>query len=232
MPRITLIKLLRYREWTEELGFDREWIIQDKQASLYLLLQGLFSKKGGFVIPMRYDYFLVLSNGIDEKTHQNILTDLEPETPYGLKMVSLVHEYPFTAQLIATRIIEDTDKKLVYLEGREDEIVVAHIDFNDITKYTGKTSVMESYAKIMAVFTNITNFASRLGGITTYLGGDNMLAIVPRDTLEKFLENIPSYLKVGIGISKSPRKALLNAAKALTKIRKERDRQYIIVSDE
>ncbi|MCD6301718.1 MAG: GTP cyclohydrolase IIa [Staphylothermus sp.] len=233
MPRITLIKLLRYREWTEELGYDREWIIQSKQAKIYDLIQILFSKKNGFAFPLRYDYFIALSNGIDEKTHYEILMEIDSATPYGIKMVSLTHKYPAIAQLIASHIIRDKPGKLVFLEGDEDNNVVAHIDFNNITLYTDMTSVFESYLKIQSLYYNISKYAFQLGGISTYLGGDNMVVILPEEKIDRFLENLPYYLKIGIGVSSVPRKAMSLASKALTMIREGLVRKnYIILRDE
>ncbi len=233
MPRITLLKLLRYREWTEELGYDREWIIQSKQAKMYDLIQLLFSKKNGFAFPLRYDYFIALSNGIDEKTHYEILMEIDSVAPYGIKMVSLVHKYPAIAQLIASHVIREKPGKLVFFEGDEDNNVIIHIDFNNITSYTEMTSVFESYLKIQSLYYNISKYAFQLGGISTYLGGDNMLVILPEEKINRFLENLPYYLKIGIGISRIPRKALSLASKALTMIRKGVVRKnYLILRDE
>lgn len=234
MPRITLIKLLRYREWTENLGYDREWIIQKKQARTYDILQTLFSKKNGFVIPLRYDYYLALSNGINKETHQEILTEIDSIAPHGVKIVSIPHKYPAIGQLIASHLLEEKPGKLVYVEGEEDENVVVHVDFNSVTMYTEMTSVFESYMRIQTLYSLLTKYVFQLGGITSYLGGDNMLAIVPEENLNELLELLPSYLKAGIGLSYVPRKALLLASKALTIIRsgKVEDRFVILRDDE
>ncbi len=231
MPRITLIKLLEYREWTESLGHDREWIIQTNQSRIYSLLQQLFSKRGGFIIPIRYDYYVALSNGIDADTHREILLEIESAAPRGIRIVSLTHKYPFSAQLIATRLLGETTEKFIYLDGEEDENVVLHIDFNNITGMTYMTSIYETYMKIMQFYTQTMYAAARLGGIASYLGGDNMLAIMNRDLVKGFLEIIPSYVKVGIGISYVPRRALELAAEALGKIRKEAGPRLLELSD-
>lgn len=231
MPRITLVKLLRYREWTESLGPDREWRIQLLQSSIYSLLQSLFSKQNGFVIPLRYDYYIALSNGIDRDTHERILVELDSIAPHGVRIVSLTHKYPLIAQLIASRIIEHSEDKLVYRDGLEDENVILHIDLDDITSLTYSTSVFETYMRITSIYAEITNYATRLGGLTGYLGGDNMIVILHRDGLNDFIDTLPNYLKVGIGISYSPRKALSLAAKALTILRRERGRRFLVYSD-
>jgi GTP cyclohydrolase IIa len=230
LPRLTLIKLVDYREWTESLGHDREWRIQLTQSKIYNLLQQLFSKKDGFVIPIRYDYFIALSNGIDRETHKKILLEAEAVSPRGVRLVSIVHRKPFSAQLVATRMLENTTEKLVFLDGKEDANTVAHVDFNDISSLTMETSVFETHMKIQRIYSEITYMAARLGGITGYLGGDNMIAVIPSENLDAFLANIPSYLKVGVGVAYKPRKAFELAAEALTVIRRDRKRRFLIHS--
>jgi GTP cyclohydrolase IIa len=230
LPRLTLIKLVDYREWTESLGHDREWRIQLTQSKIYNLLQQLFSKKDGFVIPIRYDYFIALSNGIDRETHKKILLEAEAVSPRGVRLVSIVHRKPFSAQLVATRMLENTTEKLVFLDGKEDANTVAHVDFNDISSLTMETSVFETHMKIQRIYGEITYMAARLGGITGYLGGDNMIAVIPSENLDAFLANIPSYLKVGVGVAYKPRKAFELAAEALTVIRRDRKRRFLIHS--
>ncbi len=231
MPRITLIKLLEYREWTETLGYDREWKIQELQSNIYSSLQRMFSRRGGFVIPVRYDYFIALSNGFKEKDLEEILTDIEPLSPKGVRIVSLVHKRPFTAQLMASRIAEKEDEKLVYISGEEDPLAVVHIDFNNITRTTIQTSVFETYVKIMSVYSEITRATIRLGGITGYLGGDNMIAVLSIDAINDLLELLPTYLKAGVGVSLNSRKALELSAKALSDIRTNRRRRFLILYD-
>jgi GTP cyclohydrolase IIa len=233
VPRITIIKLLKYREWTEDLGFDREWIIQLKQSQIYNLLQTLFSKKNGFVLPIRYDYYIALSNGINYDTHLEILTEIESITPHGVRVVSVSHKYPAIAQLIASRLLHERRDKFLFLDSEEDENVIAHIDFDYVTRYTELTSVFESYMRIISLYYNITRYVFRLGGITAYLGGDNMVALIPGDRVNELLEIMPSYLKTGIGVSRIPRKALQLASKALTMIRHGLvDKKHLILYDE
>ncbi len=233
VPRITIIKLLKYREWTENLGFDREWIIQLKQSQIYNLLQTLFSKKNGFVLPIRYDYYIALSNGINHDTHLEILTEIESITPHGVRVVSVSHKYPAIAQLVASHLLHERKDKFLFIDSVEDENVIAHIDFNYVTRYTESTSVFESYMRIISLYYHITKYVFRLGGITAYLGGDNMIALIPSEQVNELLEIMPSYLKVGIGVSNIPRKALQLASKALTMIRHGLvDKKYLILYDE
>lgn len=218
MPRLTLIEISKYREWTEELDSDREGLVQIKQSTIYRNLQEVFWNKNCFVLPFRYDYYIVLSNGLSEEDLRNIVEQVRDTTPYGVRTVSIVHKYPVSALLKATSIIRR--KEFYYEESIEDEIVVSHIDLNNITEYALETSIYESYIEILAINYYISKQVMSIGGITSYLGGDNLIAILPVDRYIDLIDIMPSYLKIGIGISKIPRKAVELSTKALTSIRK------------
>jgi len=84
VPRITLIELVNYRKWTEELGFDREGVVQVKQASIYGFLQDFFWARNCFTLPFRYDYYIVLSNGLQESVLRDLFKKLDGIAPYGV----------------------------------------------------------------------------------------------------------------------------------------------------
>ncbi|OYT40456.1 MAG: GTP cyclohydrolase [Desulfurococcales archaeon ex4484_58] len=231
MPRITLIKLLKYREWTEELGSNREGIIQIKQSTIYGIFQEKFWEKQCFVLPFRFDYYIVLSNGLSKEDLEVIVKETEQYTPYGIKAVSLTHKYPAIAQMLATKLLHRNDK-IIFLDGEEDENVIVHIDLNNITELTDQTSVYESYLEILMLYYYIAKYVFELGGIANYLGGDNLIAIIPYENLERLLNVIPSNVKVGVGVSYYPREALRLAAQALSTIRKKETTQnYLVLND-
>ncbi len=217
MPRITLIQLIDYRKWTEEIGFDREGIIQLKQSMIYQKIQSIFWEKNCFTLPFRRDYYIVLSNGVKREDLKEVAKELDQITPYGVRVVSIIHEYPVTALLKASTIIRE--HRFYYEDGLEDEVVVAHIDLNRVMELTDQTSVYESYLEILSLQYYIAKYVFRLGGIIDYMGGDNMIAIIPRTRYNELIEVLPSNLKIGIGVSHIPRKALELAAKALSMIR-------------
>ena len=228
MPRITLIELIKYRQWTEELGFDREGLIQVKQARLYSLIQDLFWENNCFTLPFRYDYYIVISNGLKKSILYEITEKIKPHTPYGLKIASTIHKYPVIALDNAFHILKDKD--FYYEEGfDEDNIVVAHVDLNKITELALQTSIYESYVEVVTVYKYIVEYAFKHGGIASYLGGDNVVVVLPEESYKSFLEVIPSYIKVGVGISRNARKALELAAKALAKIRSNNISENVII---
>ncbi len=231
LPRITIVELHRYREWTEKIGYDREWIIQDRQSSFYNLLQKIFSKYNGFAIPLRYDYYIVLSNGISREVHLDIHNILSKKSPVTVRMVSVPHPYPLIGQLIGTQVLSATSSNFVFYEGEEDPVVLMHIDVNGITRMTYETSIYEAYTAIIEFFSYVADTVLRYGGIASYLGGDNILAVLPVETYEDYLSILPDYVKIGVGISLKPRKAMELATRALDEIRRKRENKYIVYSD-
>jgi len=231
LPRMTVIKLDKYREWTEELGDDREGFIQIKQAEIYRVLQEYLWSKDCFALPLRYDYYIALTNGLSREDLITLKERVGAYAPYGLKIASVTHKYPAIAQLIATKHLA-SGEDVVYMDGVEDENVVLHIDLNNITEYTDQTSLYESYIEILMLNYNIARAIYELGGLANYLGGDNLLAILPKDHYKELIEILPSNLKIGVGVSINPRKALKLASQALTRIRRgEVDKNYLILYD-
>ncbi len=219
MPRVTIVELYNYRKWAESLGTDREWIIQFKQSEIRSLLQRLIAKNDGFVLPFRYDYYIILSNAISEKRHEEIYTALYTTLDVPVRMVSLTSKHPFTAQLWATRIMARSHDKFVYIHGEEDPNVIVHIDISDIVEKSYSTSIYEAYVAAVELYHYIVETVSRCGGLAGYLGGDNILAVLPLDSYEDFLDKLPSYVKAGVGISLIPRKAVKLSIEALDAVR-------------
>jgi len=227
LPRITLIELVDYRKWTEELGYDREGLIQIEQSRIYNTIQKLFWLNNCFVLPFRYDYYIALTNGLNREKLSEIAGQIERETPYGVKTVSTTHKYPSIALYRASMIIRNN--KFYYEDGDEDKYVIVHLDLNNITEMAFETSIYEAYLTILDVYRFISNYVFKHNGIASYLGGDNLFAILPEEEYKLFLEIIPTYIKAGVGISHNSRKALELAARALSMIRSGRVRENIIV---
>lgn len=230
MPRITLIELIKYRKWTEELGYDREGYIQIKQSRLYAIFQEKFLEKDCFVLPFRYDYYIVLSNGLSSDELKNIVDNIKTYTPYGLRVASVSHKYPVMALFKAYKMINKNN--FFYEEGDEDKIVIAHLDLNKITELASQTSIYESFIEIISIYKFVNDYAFKNAGITSYLGGDNLIVVLPEEKYRDFLKVIPSYIKVGIGIAYKARKALELAAKALEEIRKNKNAKNVLVLED
>lgn len=214
------MRLVNYRKWTEELGYDREGLIQIKQAEVYGWIQEKAWNMGFFAIPLMYDHYLILTNGIDREGLDQLVRAVEEKTPCPVKAVSVAHKNPVVAQLYASRVLETLDEKIIYIDGDDTVNVIAHIDLDDVTGLISDTSVYEAYLEVTMLLNQLSSQIFEHNGLVSYLGGDNFVAILPSEGYEKLVERIPGCLKVGVGVSINPREAFMLATKALTMIRR------------
>lgn len=233
--RIAVVELVGYREWTEELGSDREWRIQGIQAKVYGAAQETASKLGGFVIPIRYDYMIVLASNLDKRAHRRILGSIKRYSPVKPRMASACSETPLAAEEAASNLLASLDGNDLHYDkcdGRE-VAVVGHIDVDDITSLTRALGAYKSYMKVVEVLAFLQGYVSKWGGITQYLGGDNVLAILPPPNFHDIVEHLRDVkglkIKTGVGVAPTFREALTLAAEALHDIRTNNSRFRVAV---
>jgi len=225
------IEFVGYREWTESLGPDREWYIQLVQARLYEVVQSFVKDFNGMALPLRYDIQLIfMPSEINVKDFIFELKQyLVPYSPTPTKVV-LCCGKPIEVLRKCREVQGGGD----YYEGvceDDSQLVVAHADLN---YFTLRTRDQGAYNSFVVVLNLVSTIASELRdkAIVQYLGGDNLVAITSEEYLEDVLKSLTSKdsIKVGVGISRYPRRAFEAAAKALSILRSEgRVRQYHIV---
>ncbi len=215
-----MAELIGYREWTESLGFDREWRIQNTQSNLYKEVQREASRLGGYVVPLRYDYMLLLTSNIDEDGEKMLFEILKTESPVPVRMTSAVGSTPLES---VTNAFQGLPREPGYRRLGDTGIevsAVAHVDINSVTKYTRTHGPIEAYKKTLEILWELVRSSSRFGGIVQYLGGDNFLVLLPPEewvrSTEKLLVGI---VKVGAGRSRVPRRSMELATRALDEIR-------------
>ncbi len=230
--KIGVLELVGYREWTEELGSDREWIIQTIQSGIYKFLQEEFSRANGFVLPLRYDYYILVLNGVNIDDVRRISMKLTDISPVPIKLVISCGDTPYEAQSKATSMLKGctgvicTGNCSNKNEHEAQKIAVAHFDINSFTKKIELASVYDTFIEIEELCINLSLKMRSIGGITQYLGGDNIVAFLSPnkiDDLRKIiLEKDLVDLKVGVGIAYTTRRAMELASKALDTIRSMR----------
>ncbi len=237
--RIGVLELIGYREWTEELGSDREWIIQSIQSGLYKFLQEEFSRINGFVLPLRYDYYVLILNNVDMGESKRIISKLARISPVPPKVAVSCEETPYKAQMKATQVLRKCNSTFCIdgCNNRVDSrIAVAHFDINSFTRKIESVSVYDTFIEIEELCIDTSLKMKNIGGITQYLGGDNIVSFFSPTKIENLKEIIPrDDLKVGVGIAYTARKAMELASKALDTIRlmrKEGVQNKIIVLEE
>ena len=217
--KIAEINLIGYREWTESLGFDREWKIQKFQHSFTANLTELASEINSFLLTYRYDSYIFLLDGIPIERFYSILGKVKELSPV-----------PISVCLGFGKTLLEAERNCFYdnLKNVDDEkIVLAHFDLDGFSK---KRTPFNAYLEIYELYNRIFKFSKDVGGFTYYFGGDNIGVFMGLDKIEevKRIVNEVDNLKVGIGIGNTPREAVANAAKALHIIRLFRDRKIEI----
>lgn len=230
MVLAVFVEFVKYREWTESLGKDREWFIQLTQSKVYQVIQSFVSSYGGIALPLRYDYQIILlpyDVGVREFNE-------------SLKKTLLNYSPTPINTLVACKRIKDLLKMDLDNENYRDDVsclpeslVVAHADLNDFTKRTRSLGIYRTYSEVLNVIAHYVRELRDIA-IVQYLGGDNIVSICDEDSMQEVLEVLGSVdsIKVGVGVSKIPRKAFMLAAEALDTIReKGKVSKYMVLYD-
>lgn len=209
MTYTILVKLVGFRLWTESLGYDREWLIQLTQTSIYHELQALSKDFNGYALPLRYDVQVVIlpiDAGVS-KFLSDVKNSLSSKSPVPVSVEAycgLPHE-----------VLNNGFN--VVCQPRD--LCVAHIDLNDFTAKTDHRGIYQPYVEVLKL---VSELASKLSSnaIVQYLGGDNIVALTDPKYVNLLIDNVLNYdVKLGIGMSRYPRKAFELATKALDSLR-------------
>ncbi|MCE4606423.1 MAG: GTP cyclohydrolase IIa [Desulfurococcales archaeon] len=220
--RITLIELRGYREWTESLGYDREWRIQVTQSRVYYELQNTASRVGAYILPLRHDFIVALTSSLQGSEHEQLFETALEESPVPVRMASIVDNTPREALNNAFRTILEINDNTYYLDrlSPDEYTAVSHVDINSVTKYTLDHGVLEAYEKTMEILYDLVKLSSLYGGITQYLGGDNIIIVFPPDSWREASRKLLfEWVKVGGGRARLARKSMELATRALDEIR-------------
>ncbi|MGQ9718254.1 MAG: GTP cyclohydrolase IIa [Nitrososphaerales archaeon] len=232
--QMTLIRIDNYGPWTLKLGSDREYQLQILQSQLYAHLQRLFAERGGAVFYNRFDEMVAISNGVSPKDHQEILNEISCSYPFTISMGVGLAETPHDALKKASWILQEsaeTRDSRGIIRGEwngpfEGSIQIAHIDVNDVTKFTNKLSAYDTAFMINKLNLRLSELFLDHEALTFFCGGDNFMTVangVPETEIKRILagvgEDFSLTLKAGIGVAKSARKAIELATKGLDLIR-------------
>ncbi len=226
--RLSVIEFIGYREWTEQLGDDREWLIQIIQSEVYALAQRMAAEVGAHVLPMRYDYMMLLSSNVDKESLGKVLEVITENSQVPVRMATACGSTPLEAEAKAWSILSNVEPRGMYHSQCSREMaVVVHIDIDNITGMTRRMGATRTYYIVVDLLNRISRKAEKYGSIVQYLGGDNILAVLPPDNYEAIVSDLINIndmsidvnLKAGVGVAPTARQALSLAAKALHKIR-------------
>ncbi|MEB2835784.1 MAG: GTP cyclohydrolase IIa [Desulfurococcales archaeon] len=241
LTRLTLIELRGYREWTESLGDDREWAIQLTQARIYRAAQEEAKEHGGFVVPLRYDFMVLLSSNLQDYSQKAVIDAVASESPVPVRAASACAPTPLDALRAAQGMLGRVEPGGLEVEGcsAREETAVAHVDVDNISYATLQRGAYEAFLDVVRLHHVLAEEAAAAGALVQYLGGDNILVVLPpaapRLDAERLLARTGEMaprgmtLKAGVGIAPTPREALSLAARALHDIRSRRAHERIVV---
>ncbi|UXD22277.1 hypothetical protein IPA_03160 [Ignicoccus pacificus DSM 13166] len=205
-----------YREWTESLGSDREWKIQAVQGELDKISSLKASECEAFYLPTRRDVLTFILNNVDINCFENVVKEIEKASPVPLKVIVGYGRTPLEALWNPLE------------EGEEGPVTAVHVDIDHISvrpHYLG-------YVEAVGMFDTLVKMALPLGGVVSYLGGDNVIAFLGKEEAFSFASsvlNLFKEVKIGIGIGKRPREAVAKAAEGLRIAREERGERIVTV---
>ncbi len=222
--RVSVVELVGYREWTERLGPDREWFIQVSQSETYARAQRVAAKAGAHILPLRYDYMLVLASSIDETQHREIIEEIKDAAPVPVRASSACDNDPLSAESRAWMLLSKLSPGDVFFSACDGEemVAIAHVDIDDIMEETRRNGAVKTYNKVIDLLHKLATSVEKWGGLAQYLGGDNVLVVLPPSSYREAsmeLLSVRPGLKAGIGVSRKARTALQLAADALHEIR-------------
>ncbi|WP_244403930.1 GTP cyclohydrolase IIa [Pyrolobus fumarii] len=224
MVRLALYVLKGYREWTESLGEDREWLIQSKQGELHSMTSVEAALAGGIAIPFRHDVILVAASGVPGFKLEALKAAISRVSPVPVELRIGCDETPAGAL--------DRGFRGEGCKEGSDALLLAHVDIDDITGFAAEHGLYASYLRIEELRYKLVDSLSDYGALVSYLGGDNIIVLLPfdRDALETLIDVVESEdAKAGIGFSYSARRAASLATKCLDSIRRLRGENKVRV---
>ncbi len=238
MVQVSIIRLVNYRSWIESLGFDREHLVQSLQGEVHSLISRAFAKYGAFAYPLRYDYMIAITNGVDVDKHREIAHMLSNVLPVPVAVGVARGRNLREAERLACELCNKAGpSEVVYksIYDEDDYIVVAHVDLINSTSMTLSSTAYVTYVTIMAILRDLDEIMRQAHGMTFYLGGDNVAAITTAEFL--MLELLEEFarrhqVRIGVGVSRYARDAFRRAAAALHRLRQRNERGVeVVISD-
>ena len=212
MHKLAKVVLEGYREWTESLGDDREWLIQRTQSEIEKTASEAAKEVGAFYLPTRKDVLIFILNGIENP--ELIFESLERVSPVPIRVEIGCGKTPLEA--LRGKPCKETGP-----------IAALHVDINSFRSkdyYLG-------YVESIQLFESLLKVGLGFGAVGGYLGGDNVLLFADPSDAQSLGSTICTMfdVKVGIGIASTARESLALAARALRRLRENRERRLEVI---
>ncbi|GGL42988.1 GTP cyclohydrolase IIa [Halarchaeum grantii] len=241
--QITLVQLDNYGPWTVTPEPRREADLQTMQSRLFADLSQFFGTRDGYVFFTRFDNMIAVTNGADLEDHARVQESIRNRYPVTVSLGIGTGASPTdalvdaTAHLQAAGSAQDAERRevlggqpLADDERADDDVHIAHFDVNDATgKYTDELDAFSTFVRIEQGYASLMRVLhDEYGGLGFFVGGDNVVAIVPeldRAAYEAVIEHVRAEadmsLKVGVGSGHTATDAGLAAKHALERCRED-----------
>ncbi|BBG24187.1 GTP cyclohydrolase III [Sulfuracidifex tepidarius] len=230
--KVFAVELHHYREWTETLGYDREWKIQLAQSKLSFFVNKFSLRIDAFPLMTRMDKFLIIADGIRNSHFKNLFSKLKEYSPVELRGCMGYGRNFLEAEQVASKCLNELRPgELEVLDHPDSKVVAIHADVDSFTELTERSSIYSSFRRSMEVMVELQRIAEGHGSLVQYLGGDNFMIFSSLDEFRGILEAPLNEVKFGVGICENPRCAVSKATEALTRIRETRDSKWKVIEN-
>ena len=237
--QLTLVQIDNYGPWTVTPEPRREMDLQTMQSRLFADLAQFVGHRGGYAFFTRFDNMVTVTNGLDADAHRLLQESIGNRYPVTVSLGIGVDPNPAVALERATAGVQgagsaqDGDRREVLAgeplaERSADDVAIAHFDVNDATeKYTDQLNEFDSFIQIEQGYATLMRYLrEEHGGLSFFVGGDNIIAVAPdmtaaayHDAIDHVEEVVGVDLKVGVGRGDHAHEAGMAAKHALEECR-------------
>ena len=233
-PQLTHIQIDNYGPWTVEPEPRREMDLQTLQSRLFADLAQFIGSRDGYAFFTRFDNMVAVTNGLDEADHELLQESIGNRYPISISLGTAVDPVPIEALEGATERVQaagsaqDRGRREAlageYRPPEDADVGIAHFDVNDATgKYTDRMNEFDSFIRIEQAYASLMRYLREAhGALSFFVGGDNVIAIVPEMTAAEYEAAIAHVsdeadveLKVGVGHGPTAADAGIDAKHAL-----------------
>jgi len=237
--QLTLVQIDNYGPWTVTPEPRREMDLQTLQSRLFADIAQFVGHRGGYAFFTRFDNMVAVTNGLDLDDHRLLQESTGNRYPVTVSLGIGIDANPAVALEHATEGLQhagsaqDGDRREVLhgtpvAEPSGDDVSIAHFDVNDATeKYTDRLNEFDSFIEIEQGYATLMRYLrEEHGGLSFFVGGDNIIAVTPdvtaadyRAAIDHVEETVGVDLKVGVGRGEDAHEAGMAAKHALEECR-------------
>lgn len=230
--QVTVVQIDNYGPWTVDPEPRPETDIQSLQASLYADLCELFGQQDSLVFYSRFDNVVAVTNGTTREKHAAIQESIGNRYPVTISMGVGAGSTPAAAVREASGALQSTGsaqdagrKQELRVAGTGEGVVeVAHFDGVDAThNLTDELDAYEAQINMQEAYTDLARQLWREhDSMSFFVGGDNVVSVTGgldsealRGVARRVSDACGVELKVGVGASRNPREAGVQAKMGL-----------------